>query len=105
MEDIIELQKQVTPITQDDLDALAAGTPPHLRLGGNRHRRVRWPEGKDFAFTVFDDTDHSTLENAHPVYDLLGDLGFATTKSVWTFPPAQGVPPGRIGGSTCEDHY
>ena len=46
--------------------------------------RVRWPDGKPFAFTVVDDTDHSTLENVPPVYALLADLGLRTTKSVWT---------------------
>ena len=43
----------------------------------------RWPDGKAFAFSVFDDTDLSTLENAPAVYRLLRDLGFRTTKSVW----------------------
>jgi hypothetical protein len=46
--------------------------------------RIDWPDGKPFAFTVVDDTDHSTLENAPPVYALLADLGILTTKSVWT---------------------
>jgi hypothetical protein len=49
---------------------------------------------------VFDDTDCATLENVAPVYDLLGRLGFRTTKSVWAIAGA-GVP--RIGGATCED--
>jgi hypothetical protein len=61
---------------------------------------VRWPEGKAFAFSVFDDTDRSTLENAPRVYDLLGELGFRTTKSVWPIAGA-GVP--VVGGVTCED--
>jgi hypothetical protein len=46
--------------------------------------RIDWPDGKTFAFTIVDDTDHSTLENVPPVYALLADLGFRTTKSVWT---------------------
>src|SRR4051794_31215056 len=46
--------------------------------------RIDWPDGKPFAFTVVDDTDHSTLENAPPVYALLAELGLRTTKSVWT---------------------
>ncbi len=45
--------------------------------------RITWPEGKLFAFTVFDDTDSQTLENGKPVYDFLADWGFRTTKSVW----------------------
>jgi hypothetical protein len=61
---------------------------------------IEWPEGKDFAFTVFDDTDLATLENVSPVYDLLGELGFRTTKSVW---PVKGAGTPQIGGATCED--
>jgi hypothetical protein len=61
---------------------------------------VRWPDDRSFAFSVFDDTDRSTLENAPRVYDLLGDLGFLTTKSVWPLPAtAEAVE----GGATCED--
>ncbi|HWJ62604.1 MAG TPA: hypothetical protein VNS19_11595 [Acidimicrobiales bacterium] len=59
-----------------------------------------WPEGKRFAFTVFDDTDTMTLETGPPVYDLLTDLGFRITKSVWPVAPAG---PPRTGGATCAD--
>lgn len=62
--------------------------------------RIPWPDGKDFAFTIFDDTDNATLENVGPVYDFLGTLGLRTTKSVWSIRGA-GTP--RIGGQTCED--
>ena len=47
---------------------------------------VTFPDGKDFAFTIFDDTDASTIENVKPVYDYLYDLGIITTKSVWVLP-------------------
>jgi hypothetical protein len=61
---------------------------------------IQWPDGRRFAFSVFDDTDRSTLENAPRVYELLGDLGFRTTKSVWPLPAtAQAVE----SGATCED--
>lgn len=59
-----------------------------------------WPEGKRFAFTIFDDTDLATVENVSPVYDLLADLGFRTTKSVW---PLAGTQVPRCGGTTCAD--
>lgn len=62
--------------------------------------RVTWPEGKTFAFTVFDDTDLATLDNVPPVYGLLHDLGFRTTKSVW---PIAGAHPPEVGGVTCAD--
>lgn len=61
--------------------------------------RVEWPEGRAFAFTVFDDTDHATVENVGPVYGLLRDLGMRTTKSVWAL-AGDGTP--RIGGATCD---
>ncbi len=63
-------------------------------------RRIKWPDGKDFAFTVFDDTDRATIENVSEVYSFLADLGFRTTKSVW---PIRGNREPPIGGSTCED--
>jgi hypothetical protein len=44
---------------------------------------TRFPEGRRFAFSILDDTDVSTLENVKPVYDLLRELGFRTTKTVW----------------------
>lgn len=62
--------------------------------------RVEWPDGRAFAFTVFDDTDLATVENVGPVYALLRDLGLRTTKSVWAS-AGEGVP--HIGGATCED--
>ena len=61
---------------------------------------IEWPEGKRFAFTVFDDTDHATLPGVAPVYRFLEDLGFRTTKSVW---PVKGSGTPRIDGLTCED--
>lgn len=49
-------------------------------------KRMTFPEGKKFAFTIFDDTDHATVDNVKPIYELLLDLGIITTKSVWVFP-------------------
>lgn len=62
--------------------------------------RVTWPSGKAFAFTIFDDTDLVTLDNAPVVYDFLRDQGFRTTKSVW---PITGRDEPRVGGLTCDD--
>jgi hypothetical protein len=63
---------------------------------------ISWPEGKQFAFSVFDDTDLSVPGNFEAVYDLLGSLGIRTTKSVW---PAIGsdLQPRSSHGSTCDD--
>ncbi len=63
-------------------------------------RRINWPEGKRFAFTVFDDTDHTTLQNGSRIYQFLNDLGMISTKSVWSI-KGEHVP--RVGGTTCTD--
>jgi hypothetical protein len=42
-----------------------------------------WPDGKSFAFTIFDDPDAQTFEASRAVYGLLDDMGFRTTKGVW----------------------
>ena len=60
----------------------------------------RFPDNKRFAFSVFDDTDESTVENVGPVYRLLAELGIRTTKSVW---PLAEAPEGDIGGQTLQD--
>jgi len=63
--------------------------------------RIKWPEGKRFAFTVFDDTDLATLENVRPVYDFLAELGLRTTKSVW--PLSGDLQKAAFPGETCDD--
>jgi hypothetical protein len=59
-----------------------------------------WPDGKRFAFSVFDDSDLATVDNVGPVYELLAELGVRTTKSVW---PISGSGTPHIGGATCDD--
>jgi len=44
---------------------------------------IAYPDGKDFIFTIFDDTDVATLGNIQPIYDFLSSVGIYTTKSVW----------------------
>src|SRR2546427_10812942 len=68
--------------------------------GSNVSSRIHWPEGKDFAFTIFDDTDCSTFATVREVYAFLRDYGFRTTKSVW---PVRGQQAPINGGDTCED--
>jgi hypothetical protein len=62
--------------------------------------KIRWPAGKRFAFTVFDDTDLQVPGNFEEVYKLLYDLGFKTTKSAW---PLEGERAPLIGGATLEN--
>ena len=65
-----------------------------------------FPANKTFAFTIFDDTDGSTVENVGPVYQLLGELGFRTTKSVWPLPlVAWFTDGGSTGGTLADSEY
>ncbi len=52
-------------------------------------RRVTFPEGKRFAFTIVDDTDLATLERNRPVYEVLRRYGLRTTKTAWALPPTE----------------
>src|SRR5437868_9781662 len=59
-----------------------------------------FPDNKKFAFSIFDDTDLSTVEKIEPIYRLLTELGMRTTKSVW---PLASVPEGKYGGCSLQD--
>ena len=61
---------------------------------------VSWPEGKQFAFTIFDDPDSQTVDAGRVVYSFLADLGFRTTKGVW---PIWGTQPRSDPGGSCDD--
>ena len=61
---------------------------------------AKLPGNARFAFSVFDDTDGSTIENVEPVYRFLAEIGIRTTKSVW---PLANQPAAKIGGSTLAD--
>lgn len=63
-------------------------------------KQVSWPDSKLFAFTIFDDTDLSTLANVETVYSFLENCGLRITKSVW---PIKGNKKPSIGGDTCEN--
>lgn len=63
-------------------------------------QKIQWPDGKDFAFTIFDDPDCDSAENAKHIYSFLADLGMRTTKAVW---PIRGNRTPKVGGTTCDD--
>jgi hypothetical protein len=65
-----------------------------------RDRPVEWPDGKTFAFTIFDDPDAQVTAAGRRVYDLLADLGLRTTKAVW---PIRGSDTPSDRGQTCQD--
>jgi hypothetical protein len=60
---------------------------------------VPWPEGRRFAFTVFDDPDASS-EASRVVYHFLAGLGFRTTMGVWPLGPLRER---NCPGETCAD--
>ena len=61
-------------------------------MGTNNN--VTFPNNKQFAFTIIDDTDASFYENIRPIYDLLSEKGLRTTKTVWVYPPRDSVSAG-----------
>jgi hypothetical protein len=60
--------------------------------------RVRWPDNRTFAFTIFDDPDGQSYEDGQRVYGLLGDLGLRTTRGVWPGAPRREP---NSEGETC----
>ncbi|MEO8000008.1 MAG: hypothetical protein ABI852_21325 [Gemmatimonadaceae bacterium] len=52
-------------------------------------RKIVWPDGKKFAFTIFEDPDKQSLEQSHEVYGFLSDTGFRTTPGVWILEPGE----------------
>lgn len=62
--------------------------------------RIEWPDGKQFAFTVFDDPDGDTISARKLVYPFLADLGFLTTIAVWPIGPLRAR---NSDGETCAD--
>jgi hypothetical protein len=64
------------------------------------HVGTGWPEGKQFAFTIFDDPDAQSVEGGKRVYGFLADLGFRTTRGVW---PGAAVRTPNSGGAACDD--
>ena len=62
--------------------------------------KIQWPNNKQFAFTIFDDTDRANLKDNQLVYQCLNELNFKTTKSVWMM---KGKKPTKDSGVTCDD--
>jgi hypothetical protein len=61
-------------------------------------KALMWPEGKQFAFTIFDDPDSQTLRQSQIVYSFLKDLGLRTTKGIWPVRPLRAI---NSDGDTC----
>lgn len=69
-----------------------------MTIDGGAPLPVRWPEGRTFAFTVFDDPDAQTAEDGRRVYEFLAELGFRTTRGVWPLPARRAE---NSEGDTC----
>lgn len=50
-------------------------------------KKYKFPERKNFVFTIIDDTDDAFLNGIRQVYDILFQNGLRTTKTVWVYPP------------------
>jgi hypothetical protein len=68
-------------------------------------RRLRFPGGARFAFTVMDDTDVATVDNVRPIYRLLESLGMRTTKTVWPVRCEEGSANFSLSETLDDPHY
>lgn len=66
-------------------------------------KKIIWPNGKKFAFTIVDDTDKTTLKNGPVIYDFLRDIGVRSTKTVWVYNGEVRQDNCSIVGETCEN--
>lgn len=66
---------------------------------------VTFPGGKRFAFSIVDDTDMATFERAKPLYELLHQYGFRTTKTVWVLESNELTHPPNSGDTLQVDAY
>jgi hypothetical protein len=64
-------------------------------------KRISWPGGKQFAFTIFEDPDALTIEQSRETYGFLAEQGFRTTAGVWTLDP--GDARRNSPGITCDN--
>ena len=62
--------------------------------------KIQWPNNHKFAFTIFDDTDFSTLTNTEPIYSYLDNIGIKCTKSIWSLDSSGKA---KIGGDSIEN--
>lgn len=68
-------------------------------------RRVDFPNGKRFAFSIVDDTDQATLDRVRPLYDVLYRAGLRTTKTIWTLHAGDEPIPTNQGASLHDSDY
>lgn len=66
---------------------------------------MNFPGDKRFAFTIFDDTDDSRIDNVKPIYDLLHQLNLRTTKTVWPVDCPEGSKDFFAGDTLANPEY
>ena len=66
---------------------------------------IAFPGGKQFAFSVIDDTDMATLERVRPIYEVFDRYGVHTTKTVWVLPSQGSTHPADAGDSLSTPAY
>lgn len=66
-------------------------------------KKINWPAGKKFAFTIVDDTDKTILENGTVIYNFLNSLGIKITKTVWIYNGEAREDNFDIIGETCQN--
>ena len=67
--------------------------------------KMKFPDNKKFAFSIFDDTDKATIMNTKPIYDLLKRLKIYTTKSVFVFSNKNPIHEANRGDSLENPNY
>lgn len=85
------------PKPADRGEVAASRREPRKRTG---RRADLWPDGKRFAFTIFDDPDYQSVANTAPVYEFLTEIGVRATKAVWVLEPDTEP---QFGGQSCAD--
>jgi hypothetical protein len=67
--------------------------------------KLAYPDNKEFAFAIFDDTDTANIEDVKAIYDLLFNLGIPATKSVWVLPSRELDNTANQGQSLTDPEY
>jgi hypothetical protein len=76
-----------------------------VRVRGREAGHRDLPSGREFAFTILDDTDDSRVENARPIYALLHELGMRTTKTLWPVACPEGSRQFFAGSTLADPGY
>jgi hypothetical protein len=66
---------------------------------------MTFPDGKQFAFTIVDDTDLATLDRIRAVYETLSKYGLRTSKTVWVVPTNDESNSTNLGDSLNDHAY